>query len=56
MTEVESSPGDAAEPAKPLPGFWDRHARLSILLIAAVFYVILLGMCITVFILLWLRN
>ncbi|HQZ90116.1 MAG TPA: hypothetical protein PLR44_08705 [Thermomicrobiales bacterium] len=35
--------------------FWDRHAKLSILLIAGVFYFVLLTMCATILILLWLR-
>ncbi len=36
--------------------FWDRHAKLSIILIAASFYVVLFAMCATVAILLWLRR
>ncbi len=34
-------------------GFWDRHAKLSILLIAGVFYVVLIAMCLTVGLIIW---
>lgn len=36
-------------PAAPAKSFWGRHPKLSILLIAGVFYAILIGMCLFVF-------
>ncbi len=33
--------------------FWDRHAKLSILLIAGVFYLTLIGMCAVVGVIIW---
>lgn len=56
MTDIEREAGDAAPPEGPPKAFWDRHAKLSILLIAASFYLLLFAMCATVAILLWLRN
>jgi len=55
MVERDSSPTPQPDGSAEPEGFWDRHAKLSILLIAGVFYVILFGMCVAVFALLWLR-
>jgi hypothetical protein len=38
-------------PAQSQKSFWGRHPRFSILLIAGVFYAILIGMCSFVFVL-----
>lgn len=55
MAERDSSPTTPPDENAQAQGFWDRHAKLSILLIAGVFYVVLLGMCVVMFALLWLR-
>ncbi len=44
---------NAAEVVGPERSFWDRHAKLSILLIAGVFYAILIGMCLAVGLIIW---
>lgn len=49
----EAPGGDAQQPNADSIGFWDRHAKLSILLIAGVFYVVLLAMCLTVGYFVW---
>lgn len=49
----ERSPSDARHETDAERGFWDRHAKLSILLIAGVFYVILIGMCLAVGLIIW---
>lgn len=55
MAERDSPPTTQPDDSAQDQGFWDRHAKLSILLIAGVFYVVLLGMCFVVFAWLWLR-
>lgn len=55
-TKTEPPHDDDVEPTALPQAFWDRHAKLSILLIAGVFYVILFGMCASVAIILWLRQ
>ena len=46
------TPESDAEPTRPR-GLLDRHPKLSIYLIAVVFYVILFGMCAFVAVLIW---
>lgn len=55
MTDADDALRESPPTTDSQKGFWDRHAKLSIILIAASFYVILIAMCATVFILLWLR-
>lgn len=45
-----TDPDDTTQAEK---GFLDRHPKLGILLIAAVFYVILIGMCAATAVLVW---
>lgn len=52
---TEPAPDDVTVTEASPKNFWDRHAKLSILLIAASFYLVLFAMCATVAILLWLR-
>jgi hypothetical protein len=40
----------------PHMGFWSRHPKLAILLIAAVFYLILIAMCAVVVMILWQQG
>lgn len=55
MTDAEPTPGDMPTREAQPKAFWDRHAKLSILLIAASFYVVLIAMCATIGVLVWLR-
>ena len=50
MSDEPSNTDMRAESEKP---FWDRHAKLSILLIAGVFYLTLIGMCALVGVIIW---
>lgn len=47
---MEDEPGTPVQPAQPgdTRGWADRNPKLSIVLIAAVFYIILAGMCVVV--------
>ena len=50
MSDNHSNTEDRAGNNKP---FWDRHAKLSILLIAGIFYLTLIVMCAVVGVIVW---
>lgn len=52
MSDVEAIVNDPPRDTDAPKGWASRHPRLSIVLIAGVFYVILFGMCAFVFVLL----
>lgn len=48
-----SDPREGENPVVHEKGLLDRHPKLSILLIAGVFYAILIGMCVMTLVIVW---
>lgn len=56
MLEDDARATTSADEAPARKGWASRHPKLAILLIAAVFYIILIGMCAFVFVLVFVRG